>query len=299
MPLPGKRFHFVSNVDGHELAAVLQGLKPERTLFLIASKTFTTIDTMTNARSALQWFLAQGGTDVARHFAALTTNVTAAAQMGITTTFGFWDWVGGRYSVWSAIGLPLAIAIGADAFKAFLAGGHAMDRHFWETEPSRNLPLLMALLGVWNRNFLGCPTQLVSVYSWRMAHLAPFLQQMDMESNGKSTHVNGQAATVDTGAIVWGGLGIDAQHAYFQLLHQGRQRVPIDFIGVETDDCPLPMAAEHHRLVKLNMQAQAQALALGRDVCAPRGTARPRPDPFVRTAPTLATPLAPSSGWTI
>jgi glucose-6-phosphate isomerase len=271
---PKVKVHFVSNLDGWALHATLRQLNPHRTAFVVQSKTFTTQETLTIAASARQW-LANGGCSgaaQAAHLLAVTAAPQQAALQGFqaNNTFGFWDWVGGRYSVWSAIGLPLAIAIGADAFKAFLAGGHAMDRHFWETEPSRNLPLLMALLGVWNRNFLGCPTQLVSVYSWRMAHLAPFLQQMDMESNGKSTHVNGQAATVDTGAIVWGGLGIDAQHAYFQLLHQGRQRVPIDFIGVETDDCPLPMAAEHHRLVKLNMQAQAQALALGRDEAATR-----------------------------
>ena len=178
--MPGKRFHFVSNVDGHELAAVLQGLKPGNTLFLIASKTFTTIETMTNARSALAWFQAQGGSDVARHFAALSTNVAAAAQMGIRSTFGFWDWVGGRYSLWSAIGLPLAIAIGAQGFRDLLAGAHAMDQHFQSAPLEANLPVRLGLLDVWYRNFLGYASRSIAPYHSALRRLPAYLQQLEM-----------------------------------------------------------------------------------------------------------------------
>jgi glucose-6-phosphate isomerase len=262
------RVHFVSNPDAWALYDTLATLRPETTLLVVQSKTFTTQETLTLAASARRW-LADGGVAgeaQRQHLAAVTASPSRSAEQGFDAahTFGFWDWVGGRYSVWSAIGFPLAVAVGADAFGQFLAGGHAMDRHFWEAPPEQNLPLLMALLGIWNRNFLQCPTQVVSPYASRLQYLAPFIQQMDMESNGKSVHVDGSAATVGTGPIVWGGLGIDGQHAYFQLLHQGQHRVPIEFIGVRTEDTPLPMAAEHHRVVLLNLQAQARALALGR-----------------------------------
>jgi len=182
--LKGKRFHFVSNVDGHELDAVLNGLKVENTLFLVASKTFTTLETMTNALSAKRWFETQGGTDVARHFAALTTNVETAAKFGIQTCFGFWDWVGGRYSLWSAIGLPLAIAIGAEQFRSFLAGAHAMDQHFLHADPARNLPIRLGLLDVWYRNFLHYTSRCIAPYHSALKRFAPYLQQLEMESNG-------------------------------------------------------------------------------------------------------------------
>ena len=269
----GVRVHFVSNPDAWALHSLLRWCKPDSTLFIVQSKTFTTQETLTLAASARRWLADHGlhtPQQQAQHLIAVTASPEVSAAQGYASenTFGFWDWVGGRYSVWSAIGLPLAIAIGAAHFRDFLAGGHAMDRHFWEAAPERNLPLLMALLGIWNRNFLGCPTHLIAAYASRLFHFARFLQQLDMESNGKSTHVDGSPVEVGTGPIVWGGLGIEGQHAYFQLLHQGQHRVPVDFIGVETEDCPLPLAAEHHRVALLNLQAQAQALALGRDEAA-------------------------------
>ena len=267
------RVHFVSNPDCWALHSLLRWCKPDSTLFIVQSKTFTTQETLTLANSAQRW-LADHGLQTpeqqAQHLIAVTASPAVSAAQGYApdNTFGFWDWVGGRYSVWSAIGLPLAIAIGAEQFRAFLAGGHAMDRHFWEAEPEHNMPLRLALLGVWNRNFLDCPTHLIAAYASRLFHFARFLQQLDMESNGKSTHVDGSPVQVGTGPIVWGGLGIEGQHAYFQLLHQGQHRVPVDFIGVRSEDCPLPLAAEHHRVALLNLEAQAQALALGRDAAA-------------------------------
>ena len=256
----GKRFHFVSNVDGHELAAVLKGLKAERTLFLIASKTFTTIETMTNARSALAWFQAQGGSDVARHFAALTTNVAAAADFGITTTFGFWDWVGGRYSVWSAIGLPLAIAIGAQGFKDLLAGAHAMDQHFQAAPLEANLPVRLGLLDVWYRNFLNYSSRSIAPYHSALRRLPAYLQQLEMESNGKRVDRNGHALPYGTSPVLWGESGTNGQHAYFQMLHQGTDVVPVEFIAVKKSTHCLK---DHHEWLLANAIAQAQALMLG------------------------------------
>ncbi|MEN9383887.1 MAG: hypothetical protein RL323_1030 [Pseudomonadota bacterium] len=269
---PDIKVHFVSNPDAWALHATLRSLKPQQTVFVVQSKTFTTQETLTLAASAQRWLTDGGivGDQQKPHLIAVTASPQVSEKLGYApeNTFGFWDWVGGRYSVWSAIGLPVAVAIGAERFRAFLAGAHAMDQHFWTAPAERNMPLMMALLGVWNRNFLQCPTQLISPYASRLVYLAPFLQQMDMESNGKSTHVDGSPAQVGTGPIVWGGLGIDGQHAYFQLLHQGQHRVPVDFIGMQTEDSPLPLAAEHHRVVLLNLNAQAQALAEGRDEAA-------------------------------
>jgi len=258
--MPGKRLHFVSNVDGHELAAVLKGLKAEHTLFLIASKTFTTIETMTNARSALQWFKSQGGRDVARHFAALTTHVAAAAEFGIRTTFGFWDWVGGRYSVWSAIGLPLAIAIGAQGFRDFLAGAHAMDQHFQNAPLPQNLPVRLGLLDVWYRNFLGYTSRSIAPYHSALRRVPAYLQQLEMESNGKRVDRNGQALPYGTSPVLWGEPGTNGQHAYFQMLHQGTDVVPLEFIAVKK---PSHHLADHHELLLANAIAQAQALMLG------------------------------------
>jgi glucose-6-phosphate isomerase len=221
----GKRFHFVSNIDAHELDGVLQQLRPDGTLFLIASKTFTTLETMTNARSARVWFQQQGGNDVARHFAALTTNVEAARQFGITTTFGFWDWVGGRYSLWSAIGLPLAIAIGAQRFQAFLGGAHAMDEHFRREPLARNLPVRLGLLDVWYRNFHRFGSRSVAPYHSALRRFPAYLQQLEMESNGKSVDAHGEALPFDTSPVLWGEAGTNGQHAYFQMLHQGTERV--------------------------------------------------------------------------
>ncbi len=256
----GKRLHFVSNVDGHELAGVLRGLKPEGTLFLIASKTFTTIETMTNAHSARAWFTAQGGTDVARHFCALTTNVQAAANFGITRTFGFWDWVGGRYSLWSAIGLPIAIAIGAQGFRDFLAGAHAMDQHFREAPLEQNLPIRLGLLDVWYRNFHGFTSRSVAPYHAALKRWAPYLQQLEMESNGKGVDGDGQPLPYATSPVVWGEPGTNGQHAFFQMLHQGTDVVPVEFVAVRQARHTLP---GHQDLLLANVLAQAQALMQG------------------------------------
>ncbi len=256
----GKRFHFVSNVDGHELAAVLNTLRAENTLFLIASKTFTTLDTMTNARSALAWYRAQGGRDVAGHFAALTTNVEAAAEFGIRTTFGFWDWVGGRYSLWSAIGLPLAIAIGASGFRDLLAGAHAMDQHFQTAPLEINLPVRLGLLDIWYRNFLGYTSRSIAPYHSGLRRVPAYLQQLEMESNGKRVDRNGQAVPYGTSPVLWGEPGTNGQHAYFQMLHQGTDVVPLEFIAVKK---PTHGLKDHHELLLANAIAQAQALMLG------------------------------------
>jgi glucose-6-phosphate isomerase len=262
------RVHYVSNVDAWSLYTTLAYLNPARTAFVVQSKTFTTQETMTLAASARRW-LRDGGCPEAQlpqHLIAVTANPQLSAAQGFSAehTFGFWDWVGGRYSVWSAIGLPLAISIGAFAFQDMLLGARAMDEHFMAAPADQNLPLLMALFGVWNRNFLGATTHNIAPYASPLGKFASFLQQMDMESNGKSTHVDGSPVQVATAPVLWGGLGIDGQHAYFQLIHQGQHLVPMDFIGLRTERSPLPFAAEHHRVVLLNMQAQAQALAVGR-----------------------------------
>jgi glucose-6-phosphate isomerase len=259
--LKGKRFHFVSNVDGHELDEVLQGLSASRTLFLIASKTFTTIETMTNARSARSWFVAQQGGEVTRHFVALTTNVAEAAAFGIDTCFGFWDWVGGRYSLWSAIGLPLAIAIGAEGFRAFLAGGHAMDQHFLRAAPGANLPLRLGLLDVWYRNGLGYTSRCIAPYHSGLRRFPAYLQQLEMESNGKRVDRAGRALPYGTSPVLWGEPGTNGQHAFFQMLHQGTDIVPVEFIAVRE---PQHGLAEHHEQLLANAFAQAQALLQGK-----------------------------------
>ncbi len=259
--IAGKRFHFVSNVDGHELDAVLQTLKPESTLFLIASKTFTTIETMTNARSAKAWFAANGGTNTARHFSALTTNVDAANAFGIGTTFGFWDWVGGRYSLWSAIGLPLAIAIGPQGFKEFLAGAHDMDEHFRTAPLARNLPVRLGLLDVWYRNFHGFTSRSIAPYHAALKRYPAYLQQLEMESNGKQVDAEGEALPFATSPALWGEPGTNGQHAYFQMLHQGTDVVPVEFVAVKKARHALE---GHQTLLLANVLAQAQALMVGK-----------------------------------
>ena len=257
----GKRFHFVSNVDGQELASVLAQVKPENTLFLIASKTFTTLETMTNAHSAKRWFEAHGGQNIARHFAALTTNVAAANTFGITTTFGFWDWVGGRYSIWSAIGLPLAISVGGEGFRAFLAGAHAMDEHFKTAPLAHNLPVRLGLLDVWYRNFHGFASRSIAPYSSALRRLPAYLQQLEMESNGKRVDRYGQALPFETAPVLWGEPGTNGQHAYFQMLHQGTSVVPVEFVAVKKASHDLP---GHHNQLLANVLAQAQALMVGK-----------------------------------
>lgn len=274
----GLRSHFVSNVDGHELAPLLAQLAPERTLFIVASKSFTTQETMANAHTARAWFEAAGRRDVAKHFVATTTNTAAAATFGITTTFGFWDWVGGRYSLCSAIGLPLAIAIGANHFRALLAGAHAMDRHFAETPLEKNLPALLGLLDVWYRNFHGCRSRSVAPYHQGLARLPAYLQQLEMESNGKRVDVDGAPLPFATAPVVWGEPGTNGQHAFFQMLHQGTDVIPVEFIAVrETSHARLGLPAtvesaleEQHRKLLANCLAQSQALMLGRDGEGPR-----------------------------
>ena len=260
--VPGKRLHFVSNVDGQELASVLAHCKPPSTLFLIASKTFTTTETMTNAHSAKAWFEAQGGLEIGRHFAALTTNVAAANAFGIQTTFGFWDWVGGRFSLWSAIGLPVAIAIGAFAFRDLLAGAHAMDEHFRTAPLAENLPIRLGLLDVWYRNFHGFGSRSIAPYSSPLRRLPAFLQQLEMESNGKRVDASGELLPFDTSPVLWGEPGTNAQHAYFQMLHQGTNVVPVEFVAVKKAAMSLP---GHHTQLLANALAQAQALMIGKE----------------------------------
>ena len=277
--LKGKRFHFVSNVDGHELDAVLHGLKAENTLFLVASKTFTTLETMTNALSAKRWFETQGGTDVSRHFAALTTNVEAAGKFGIQTCFGFWDWVGGRYSLWSAIGLPLAIAVGPDKFRQFLAGAHAMDQHFQHAETAQNLPIRLGLLDVWYRNFLHYTSRCIAPYHSALKRFAPYLQQLEMESNGKQVDHAGHALPFGTSPVLWGEPGTNGQHAFFQMLHQGTDVVPLEFVAVKNATHDLP---DHQALLLSNVLAQAQALMVGKtDAGGHQNFAGNRPSSFI------------------
>jgi glucose-6-phosphate isomerase len=256
-----KRVHFVSNVDGQELAGVLAQCKPDSTLFLIASKTFTTTETMTNAHSAKAWFEAQGGSDIGQHFAALTTNVAAANAFGIQTTFGFWDWVGGRFSLWSAIGLPVAIAIGAASFRQLLAGAHAMDEHFRTAPLAHNLPVRLGLLDVWYRNFHGFGSRSIAPYSSPLCRLPAYLQQLEMESNGKRVDASGEALPFDTSPVLWGEPGTNGQHAYFQMLHQGTTVVPVEFVAVKKAANSLP---GHHTKLLANALAQAQALMTGK-----------------------------------
>ena len=259
-----KRFHFVSNIDGQELAGVLAQLKPQSTLFLVASKTFTTAETMTNAHSAKRWFEAQGGQGIARHFAALTSNVAAANDFGITTTFGFWDWVGGRYSLWSAIGLPIAIAVGASGFRAFLAGAHAMDEHFRTAALAHNLPVRLGLLDVWYRNFHGFGSRSIAPYSSALRRLPAYLQQLEMESNGKRVDLDGQALPFATAPVLWGEPGTNGQHAYFQMLHQGTSVVPVEFVAVKKAASYPHDLPGHQGKLLANVLAQAQALMNGK-----------------------------------
>jgi glucose-6-phosphate isomerase len=257
----GLRLHFVSNVDGHDLVPVLRGLDAARTLFIVASKTFTTQETLANAHVARAWFLQNGGTDIARHFVAATTNVTAAAAFGITQTFGFWDWGGGRYSLWSAIGLPIAIAVGADNFRALLAGAHAMDTHFATAPLAQNLPAQLGLLDVWYRNFHGFTSRSVAPYHQGLKRLPAYLQQLEMESNGKRVDADGQALPYGTSPVVWGEPGTNGQHAYFQMLHQGTDVIPVEFILVKR---PAHTEAGLHAKLLANGLAQSQALMLGK-----------------------------------
>ncbi len=257
--IDGPRPHFVSNVDGAHFADTVAGLDPDRTLVIVCSKTFTTLETLANARLARDWL----GEAAAGQMAAVSTNLEACAAFGIpeARVFGFWDWVGGRYSLWSAISLSVAIAIGAAKFREFLAGAAAMDRHFREVPLERNLPALLALIGVWRRNVMGWPTAALIPYDQRLDRLPAYVQQLDMESNGKRVRLNGEATETATGPIIWGEPGTNAQHSFFQLLHQGTDVIPVDFIAAAA---PRDADPGHHALLLANCLAQGQALAFGR-----------------------------------
>ncbi|MGE0842315.1 glucose-6-phosphate isomerase [Pseudonocardia sp.] len=262
--------HFVSNIDPTDLAETLRGLDPATTLFIVSSKTFTTLETLTNARNARDWLLAALGdaSAVAKHFAAVSTNAEKVREFGIdeANMFGFWDWVGGRYSVDSAIGLSLMVAVGPDRFGEFLAGMHAMDEHFRTTPAERNVPMIAGLLNVWYSNFFGVQTHAVLPYSQYLHRLPAYLQQLTMESNGKSVQQTGVPVTTTTGEIWWGEPGTNGQHAFYQLLHQGTRLVPADFIGFARPAHELPGegAADMHDLFSANLFAQTAALAFGK-----------------------------------
>ncbi|AYH03068.1 glucose-6-phosphate isomerase [Pectobacterium parmentieri] len=257
--------HFVSNVDGTHIAETLKPLNPETTLFLVASKTFTTQETMTNAHSARDWFLktAQDEKHVAKHFAALSTNAKAVGEFGIDTNnmFEFWDWVGGRYSLWSAIGLSIILSLGFENFEKLLSGAHAMDKHFASTPAEKNLPVLLALIGIWYNNFFGAETEAILPYDQYMHRFAAYFQQGNMESNGKSADRNGNPVDYQTGPIIWGEPGTNGQHAFYQLIHQGTKLVPCDFIAPATSHNPL---SDHHSKLLSNFFAQTEALAFGK-----------------------------------
>ena len=257
--------HFVSNVDGTHIAEVLKKVNPETTLFLVASKTFTTQETMTNAHSARDWFLKAAGDEkhVAKHFAALSTNAKAVGEFGIDTAnmFEFWDWVGGRYSLWSALGLSIVLSIGFDNFVELLSGAHAMDKHFSTTPAEKNLPVLLALIGIWYNNFFGAETEAILPYDQYMHRFAAYFQQGNMESNGKYVDRNGNVVDYQTGPIIWGEPGTNGQHAFYQLIHQGTKMVPCDFIAPAITHNPL---SDHHQKLLSNFFAQTEALAFGK-----------------------------------
>jgi glucose-6-phosphate isomerase len=265
------RVHFVSNVDATHLCETLRDLKAEETLFVVASKTFTTQETMTNANSAREWLIRELGNEMAvrDHFVAVSTNAERVAAFGIDTKhmFRFWDWVGGRYSLWSAIGLPIALAVGMDRFRQLLEGAHAMDDHFQSAELSENLPVILGMLGVWYANFAGARTQAILPYDQYLKHLPAYLQQADMESNGKRVTREGAAVDYTTGPVVWGEPGTDGQHAFFQLIHQGTQMIPADFIAAVNSHNP---TGDHQEKLMANFFAQTEALMRGRSAAEAR-----------------------------
>ncbi len=286
---------FVSNVDGCDLDDTLRACDPATTLFVVCSKSFTTLETLTNARTARGWLTdALGGDAVADHFVAVSTNREGVAEFGIDADrmFGFWDWVGGRYSLPSAVGLPLMLAVGPDDFASLLAGQHAVDEHFRTAEAADNAPVLLGLLAVWYRSFLGAATRAVLPYSDRLALLPAYLQQLEMESNGKRVTRDGEPVADATGPVVWGQPGTDGQHAFFQLLHQGTELVPADLVGVCSPPAGPDGAAvgvdrlgHHHDLLVANLIAQSEALAFGRDAAEVRGAGVPEPLVPHRTFP--------------
>ncbi|TPE52247.1 glucose-6-phosphate isomerase [Amaricoccus solimangrovi] len=270
----GPKAHYVSNVDGAHIHDVLADLDPARTLFIVASKTFTTIETMTNAKTAKAWAAESLGAAADRHFAAVSTALDKTAAFGIEPerVFGFWDWVGGRYSVWGAVGLPVMIAVGPENFLDFLAGAHAMDRHFQEAPLARNMPVLLGLIGVWHRDVMGYPSRAVLPYDQRLSRLPAYLQQLDMESNGKGVTLDGSPVSQPTGPIVWGEPGTNGQHAFYQLIHQGTNVIPCEFMVASNGH--EPDLREHHELLIANCLAQSEALMRGRDLAAAEKTVK-------------------------
>jgi len=260
------RAHFISNIDGTQLTETLQGLDHETTLFVVASKTFTTQETITNARSARDWFFAHGGGmgDVARHFVAVSTNAAAVSEFGIHTDnmFEFWDWVGGRYSLWSAVGLSIALYVGMDRFDELLAGAHAMDEHFLQAPPERNMPVILGMLGVWYVNFFDGAAHAILPYDQYMHRFPAYFQQADMESNGKRVTRDGMAVDHATGPVIWGEPGTNGQHAFYQLIHQGTRMIPCDFLAPAETHNPV---GEHHQLLLSNFFAQTEALMRGKN----------------------------------
>ncbi len=258
--------HFISNVDGTHVVETLKDLNPETTLFIIASKTFTTQETMTNAMSARDWFLesAKNDSEVAKHFIALSTNKKLVTEFGIEegNMFEFWDWVGGRYSLWSAIGLSVSLSIGYDNFEKLLDGAHSMDKHFRETPFEENIPVILALLGVWYNNFFGAESEVILPYDQYMHRFSAYFQQGNMESNGKSTDRNGKPVDYQTGPIIWGEPGTNGQHAFYQLIHQGTKMIPADFMAPAQSQNPI---GDHHPKLLSNFFAQTEALAFGKD----------------------------------
>lgn len=264
--LPNITPHFISNIDGTQLADVLQHLDPATTLFVVASKTFTTLETITNACSAREWFISHGGSekDIAKHFVAVSTNRSAVENFGINpdNMFEFWDWVGGRYSLWSAIGLPIALAIGMDQFYELLAGAHEMDQHFAVAPLEQNLPVMLALIGIWQINFLGTAAHAILPYDQSMHRFPAYLQQLEMESNGKRITRNGEVVDYDTSAVVWGEPGTNGQHAFYQLLHQGTRNVSADFLAPCQSHHLIGL---HHFMLLANFFAQTEALMTGKN----------------------------------
>jgi glucose-6-phosphate isomerase len=264
---PDLRAHFVSNVAPSDISSTLKQLDPETTLFIVASKTFTTQETMANAHAARAWFMQAAGDDahVAKHFVAVSTNLELVSSFGIApeNMFEFWDWVGGRYSLWSSIGLSIAVHVGFEHFEKMLEGAYAMDRHFHEAPLERNMPVIMALLGVWYANFFAAETHAVLPYGTRLRALPAYLQQADMESNGKSVDRNGETVNYSTGTILWGGNGTNGQHAFYQLIHQGTRLIPCDFIAAANTHNPL---GQQHAMLLANLFAQSRALMWGRDL---------------------------------
>ncbi|RJG01798.1 glucose-6-phosphate isomerase [Noviherbaspirillum sedimenti] len=265
LPVTGPRLHFLSNPDSNAVHRILEKLCAEETLVIVSSKTFTTQESLTNFHTVKQWLSEFLGSerDAMAQCVAVTANPAAAAALGFAEerTFVFWNWVGGRYSLWSAIGLPIMLAIGADQFELLLDGARAMDQHFRHAALEENMPVLLALLGIWYRNFHHAPSHMIAPYDARLGEVVPYVQQLDMESNGKRVDIRGNELGYGTGPLIWGGLGINGQHAYFQLLHQGTHWIPVDFIGVMHSPGSI---TEHQWVVHANMLAQAEALMLGR-----------------------------------